>query len=255
MCKAGRPRSHAHGSREKKGCGLNVTHKTPAQLGDTRRPAGAGRSAREETAGTRVTCREGAARLRGKPRRGRGAGTRGSVGCQRGRRPAAEDGPETAQARKAARLQGAEENSWAAGNVETRVAGGGGAGVSWGGPGQGPGAAGAASSSSSTKLGHGTCQAQVAEFTKSSGIQGRLLLTGLRRAPATWKRRCASPRFVPQGGEGDALFKGEHCGSGKRDRWTQRDIRRARRHDLTRSCESGWVSATAGLGEKTCHVT
>lgn len=101
----------------------------------------------------------------------------------------------------------------------------------------------------------GTCQVQVAEFTKSSGIQGRLPPTGLRRAPATWKRRCASPRFVPQGGEGDALFKGEHCGSGKRDRWTQRDIRRARRHDLTRSCESGWVSATAGLGEKTCHVT
>lgn len=126
MCKAGRPRSHAHGSREKKGCGLNVTHKTPAQLGDARRPAGAGRSAREETAGTRVTCREGAARLRGQPRRGRGAGTRGSVGCQRGRRPAAEDGPENAQARKAARLQGAEENSWAAGNVETRVAGWGG---------------------------------------------------------------------------------------------------------------------------------
>lgn len=86
--------------------------------------------------------------------------------------------------------------------------GGVGGGVSWGGPGQGLGAAGAASSSSSTKLGHGTCQVQVAEFTKSSRIQGRLPRTGLRRAPATWKRRCASPRFMPQGGGGGCLVQG-----------------------------------------------
>lgn len=132
MCKAGRPRSHAHGSREKKGCGLDVTHKTPAQLGDARRPAGAGRSAREETAGTQVTCREGAARLRGQPRRGRGAGTRGSVGCQRGRRPAAEDGPENAQARKAARLQGAEETHGQLGTWKRRGGGGGGRGSAGG---------------------------------------------------------------------------------------------------------------------------